>query len=88
MNSKDIEYIKNYFINYSINKYFHNGENFHILIGEVDELYQLNSDHEEQGIELETLEEFKIRFKSFTGEEFDRKIYLVKYDKNNQIIYR
>lgn len=75
MVKSDIEVITKYFEEYNGNKirmkYFHNEwDNFKIIIDwEFDEVYQLNSDHEIQGIELLTLEEFKGRFKSFTGED-------------------
>jgi hypothetical protein len=50
-------------------KYIHNEwDNFKIVIFEDNEVYQLNSDHEIQGVELEGLDDFKIRFKSFMGE--------------------
>ena len=49
------------------------GENliFEIIIYNDGVVYQLNSDHERQGIELDTLDNLKIRFKSFTGENLE-----------------
>lgn len=99
MNKKEIEEIEKYFVMYTegvteyrigfiCKKYFHNGEDFNIAISNNGEVYQLNSDGESQGVELETLEDFKIRFKSFTAEEFDRDVYKIKYDDNMNIIYR
>ena len=49
--------------------YFHKRENFYIIVTENNEVYQENSEHEKQGIELTDLDSFKIRFKSFTGED-------------------
>ena len=62
------------FGNETCKKYYHKKEDcFQIAIFESGQLYQLNSDHEKQGIELKTLDDLKIRFKSFTGEEFEIK---------------
>lgn len=47
-------------------------DNFGIVIFEDNEVYQTNSDHECQGIELKTIDELKIRFESFTGENIDK----------------
>ena len=85
MKVEDLDIIKNHFEEYSKGtyhspiyfgndsciKYYHKKEDdFHIAIFENCEVYQLNSDHEIQGVELIDLEQFKIRFKSFTGENF------------------
>ena len=71
MTYREIGILKGYFENYNGEKYFHNEwDNFKIIIdNKSNEVYQLNSDHEIQGIELITLEDFKTRFKSFTGEQ-------------------
>lgn len=64
--------------------FFHMEEEFHVGIfieNEEQVVYQLNSDHEAQGIPLETWKDLEVRFKSFTGEdvnfvsERNRKVY-------------
>lgn len=60
-------------------KYTHKEhDNFQIAIIEEEdgsmEVYQTNTDHEIWGIELQTLEEFKIRFRSFIGAEVEEAI--------------
>lgn len=83
MNTKDITEIKKYFNKYSTDvyhspyysgqevceKYSHKEEDyFQILIfDDSKSVYQTNSDHEIQGIELITIDDLRIRFKSFTG---------------------
>ena len=75
MTKEEITEVEKYFNQYSqgtLGKYFsHEMENFHIIIGDEGDVYQLNSDHEAQGIELETLESLRVRFRSFTGEELE-----------------
>jgi hypothetical protein len=87
MNKKELKEIEKYFENYSNGEYhpkhsnysnkicgrwYHKEESeFKIVIFENDELYQLNSDHEIQGVELDTLDALKIRFKSFTGNNIE-----------------
>jgi hypothetical protein len=75
MNKKDLSQLKKHFTQYLFSKdvgnYYHKENNFHISITKDGEVYQLNSDHEQQGIELDTLENFKIRYKSFTGENLE-----------------
>lgn len=66
--SEVVKYFEVYITNDEGTKYYHQLENFNIIITNDDEVYQLNSDHEVQGVELKTLNEFKVRFKSFTGE--------------------
>ena len=52
-------------------RFFHKKQDvFHIIIfPETNQVYQLNTDHEIYGIELETFKELRIRFESFTGEK-------------------
>jgi len=74
MSEKDLKEVKKHFVKYVENpiggeSYYHKMENFYIIISRDNEVYQLNSDHERQGIELDTLENLKTRFKSFTGED-------------------
>jgi hypothetical protein len=75
MNKKDLNQIMEYFSEYNKSesniKCTHHRENFEIIIYDDGTVYQLNSDHERQGIELDTLDNLKIRFKSFTGEELE-----------------
>lgn len=52
-----------------IGKMYHNEEDFYLVIFTSGEVYQLNSDHERQGIELKTIKQLETRFKSFTGEK-------------------
>ncbi len=51
-------------------KFFHKEyDSFHIAIfQETNSVYQLNTDHEIYGIELETFENLEMRFFSFTGD--------------------
>ncbi len=73
MDIKDLNKLLEYFTEYSnsenYKKYYHNGENFEIIVYDDNSVFQTNSDHERQGIELDTIDNFKIRFKSFTGED-------------------
>ena len=72
MNIKDLNQLLTYFTEYSSEtdkKYYHNGENFEIIVYDDNSVFQTNSDHERQGVELDTIDNFKIRFKSFTGED-------------------
>lgn len=77
MKLTDLNEIVEYFKEYSTSRkdgkyYFHKeNDNFKIIISTDDELYQLNTDHEPWGIELDTIENLKIRFKSFTGENLE-----------------
>lgn len=89
MTDEDIKIIEKYFIEYSdkdycdicdTNKsgkckwYFHKGENFHIIIFEDNSVYQSGTENNYIGIELKTLKDLKIRFKSLTGENYDNVI--------------
>lgn len=76
MTKEDLNQVVEYFIKYKDDKYgskyFHKeNDNFMIVISSENELYQLNTDHEPWGIELDTIDDLKIRFKSFTGENLD-----------------
>ena len=86
MNKSDIKKTEKYFVKYTegiyrapdyfssetCKKYYHKKEDyFHIAIFEGGDVYQLNNDGEVQGIELNTIEELKVRYKSFTGEELE-----------------
>lgn len=84
MEIKDIEYIEQYFDCYSTSDYldmyqrfpvrgnYSNREfEFMIVISKEGEVWQTNSDHDITGVELVTLEDFKVRFKSFNGEELE-----------------
>ena len=76
MEIKDLNEVTKYFKEYTSredgNKYFHKDEdNFKIIITTENELYQLNTDHEPWGIEIDTIDNLKIRFKSFTGENLE-----------------
>lgn len=67
-----IEYFHEYKVSEDGRKFFHKeNDNFHIIITPNNELYQLDTDHEVWGIELETIEDLKVRFKSFTGENLE-----------------
>jgi hypothetical protein len=66
--SEIVKYFEEYKTNNDGTKYYHQLEDFNIIITNDNEVHQLNSDHEIQGVELKTLNEFKVRFKSFTGE--------------------
>lgn len=77
-----VEYAKN--LNEGERLFFHMEEVFHVgIFSENGEqtVYQLNSDHEAQGIAFETWKDLEVRFKSFTGgdvnfvEERTRKLY-------------
>lgn len=52
-------------------KYFHKEENFYLIIFDDGEVYQANTDHEIFGIELKTIQDLQIRFKSLTGGELE-----------------
>ena len=55
-----------------IGHYYHTEEDyFKIIIFEDDSVYQINSEHETQGIELEDYDKLAKRFKSFTGEKME-----------------
>lgn len=76
MNVKEINEVLKYFVEYHISdedkKYFHKeNDNFKINISLNNEVYQLNTDHEIWGIELENIDKLKIRFESFTGEKLE-----------------
>jgi len=85
MKTKDLKKIEKYFTMYSdsdyqdywssnpekCKRYFHKMEEFHIIVFEDNSVYQLGTEAEPIGVELETLEDFKIRFKSFTGEDVE-----------------
>ena len=61
--------------------YFHKEENFSIEINEDLKVFQLNTDHENVGIELVDLNDFMNRFKSFTGVHIGE--YLNNVDDDN-----
>jgi hypothetical protein len=76
MDIKDLNEVVKYFKEYTSRvygkHYFHKDEdNFKIIITPENELYQLNTDHEPWGIEIDTIDNLKIRFKSFTGENLE-----------------
>jgi hypothetical protein len=76
MEIKYLNEVTKYFKEYTSREdgkyYFHKDEdNFKIIITTDNELYQLNTDHEPYGIELDTIDNLKIRFKSFTGENLE-----------------
>jgi hypothetical protein len=77
MNPQDLNEITKYFVQYGKDEklghqFFHKeNDNFKIIITPDKELYQLNTDHEIWGIELDTIDNLKIRFKSFTGENLE-----------------
>ena len=76
MGIDDLSEVIKYFKEYSSKDfgkcYYHKeNDNFTIVITTDNELYQLNTDHEVFGIELDTIENLKIRFKSFTGEDLE-----------------
>jgi len=61
--------------------YSHYMWEFHIIVFDDDNsVYQLGTEAETIGVELKTLEEFKIRYKSFIG----RKFMNAKRNKLNQ----
>lgn len=54
--------------------FFHKREDFHIIVFKDDNfnaVYQMDDGCGTCGVELETLEDLKIRFKSFTGEDLE-----------------
>lgn len=73
MNITNLNEILKHFTKYGNNekgkKYYHNEEDFEIIVYNDNSVFQTNSDHEKQGIELDTIDNFKIRFKSFTGKD-------------------
>lgn len=76
MDIKDLSEVVNYFQEFTSREegkyYFHkDSDDFKIIITKDNELYQLNTDSEPWGIELNTIDEIKIRFKSFTGEDLE-----------------
>ena len=77
MDIKDLNQITQYFVKYRKDeqpghKFFHKEhDNFKIIITPDKELYQLNTDNEPWGAELDTIDNLKIRFKSFTGENLE-----------------
>ena len=85
MNTEEIQKIEKYFTKYSDNDYVdcmtkgepvighysHNEEDFYIVIFKDQRVYQLNSDHDTQGIELVDYDKLVERFESFTGERID-----------------
>jgi hypothetical protein len=76
MIASELNEVVTYFIEYTSKEdgkyYFHKeGDDFKIIITPEGEIYQLNTDHEVWGIELETIEDLKVRFKSFTGENLE-----------------
>jgi hypothetical protein len=76
MEIKDLNEVVKYFKEYTSKEdgkyYFHKeDDNFNIIITPDNNLYQLNTDHEIWGIELDTIDKLRIRFKSFTGDELE-----------------
>jgi hypothetical protein len=77
MSEVELNEVVMYFVQYGKDeqlgyKFFHKeNDNFKIIITPDKELYQLNTDHEVWGIELETIEALKVRFNSFTGENLE-----------------
>jgi hypothetical protein len=76
MEIKDLNEVTKYFEEYTSREdgkyYLHkNNDNFQIIITTDNELYQQNTDHEPWGIEIDTIDNLKIRFKSFTGENLE-----------------
>lgn len=77
MKQQEIIELLDYFTRYSSSKeyvhYFHKEwDSFKIgIYNQTEEVFQLNTDHEPFGIELNTLEDLKTRFKSFTGERLE-----------------
>lgn len=73
MGIEDITKILDYFTEYrrteKYKKYYHNGEDFDITIYYDNSVFQTINERERIGIELDTLDSLKIRFKSFTGED-------------------
>jgi hypothetical protein len=51
-------------------RYYHNEEEFKIIVFEDDTVYQLGTEGETIGVELETPADLSKRFKSFTGEKY------------------
>ena len=86
MDIKEIEELEQWFTKYSESdyvdcctppepvrgSYYHKWESFDIVIFKTNEVYQTNSDHDTQGIELKTMDDIKLRFKSFTGEPIEK----------------
>jgi len=86
MDIKEIEELEQWFDKYSESDYVsyfspnepvrgnytHKWECFSIVIFKNNEVYQTNSDHETQGIELKTMDEMKVRFESFVGEPIEK----------------
>ena len=88
MEIKDLNEVVKYFKEYTSREdgkyYFHKeNDNFKIIITPDKELYQLNTDHEPWGVELDTIDNLKIRFKSFTGENLED---VSRYDFDEHII--
>jgi len=79
MLQRDIKEIEKYFSEYNkdneCRKLFRKTESFDIVIHNSGEVYQTNSDHEIQGAELVTLEDFEIRYESWTGEKLWRSLH-------------
>lgn len=86
MNKEDLNKIEKYFEKYSegeyhssfgsndkqnAKSYYHKWECFYLIVFDNGDVYQLNSEHEIQGVELNTFDSIKIRFKSFTGEDVE-----------------
>ena len=76
MDIKDLNQITQYFVQYRKDEkglsFFHKeNDNFKIIITPDKEVYQQNTDHEPWGVELDTIDNLKIRFKSFTGENLE-----------------
>jgi len=84
MKAKDLEIVLKKFHMYSHKEYieflcpernakwyYHNMWEFHIIVFDDDNsVYQLGTEAETIGVELKTLKDFEIRYKSFIGRKF------------------
>jgi hypothetical protein len=86
MKEKDILEIEKYFVNFSVSDFYdHVGEaepcrghyyhkewdSFQLTIFKDGRVFQAGTEANIVGVELKTLEDLKIRFRSFTEEEYD-----------------
>lgn len=101
MKDKDLEIILKKFTMYSDKEYieflcperqakwyYHNMWEFHIIVFDDNSVYQLGTEAETIGVELKTLKDFEIRYKSFIGRKFmndvkkkPKKYILKKYER-------
>lgn len=49
-------------------RYYHKWLEFNIVVFNDDSVYQCGTEADTIGVELKTIEEFRVRFESFTGE--------------------